>query len=33
LLGEENGKFMKLKLKGKKLKRLWVASQQEGSEM
>ena len=33
VLSEEGGKFMKFKLKGKKLKRLWVASQQEGSEM
>ena len=33
VLSEENGKFMKLKLKGTKLNGLWVAMQQEGSKM
>jgi hypothetical protein len=33
VVSEENGKFMKLKLKGKKLNGLWVAVQQEGSKM
>jgi hypothetical protein len=33
VLGEENGKFMKVKLKGKKLNGLWAAMQQEGSKM
>jgi hypothetical protein len=33
VLSEENRKFMKLKLTGKKLKGLWVALQQEGSKM
>ena len=33
MLNEEGGKFIKLKLKGKKLKGLWVARQQEGAKM
>jgi hypothetical protein len=33
VLSEENGKFIKLKLSGKKLNGLWIAAQQEGSKM
>jgi hypothetical protein len=33
VLSEENGKVIKLKLSGKKLNGLWIASQQEGSKM
>jgi hypothetical protein len=33
VVSEENGKFMKFKLRGKKLNGLWVAAQQEGSKM
>ena len=33
VISEKNGKFIKLKFRGNKLKGLWVASQQEGSKI